>query len=492
MSRPRPTVHLFVGLHKTGSTAIRFMLDVHRDLLDRHGFHLPRAAWTQHVDGFWNGGHNNVAWEICAKRPIVPEYGTVADLVDEILRRPEQQHLVFTEALDRADASQIDRLRGAFAAFDVHVIVFVRNQLDWLRSMNAEEQKFFGAPAPDDWYRDHLANDPRVDYHAFCTAWADRFERTTVVPYEDIQSRAFDAFLACCGAPAALRQALAGRGLPLINASYGELPLALIRHASIVAKAAGVHPRYFNTVVSPAILTASQHARLPGGRLPNVPVDLAGDLFARMRTSNARLAQRFGLELDARYLDPSLPTGHPPAPAPSFSIEAVAELIAASCFEVGTRAGTRWQFLSDRGDVADEAAQIAARYHPWTGPEGPIASPLLDELLDDVVQSNAALYLERLGPAATAYRRSDGDLIELRRMDDAEWLALVRAIQVNARLNRASWNNLCEGRMIRRVQGHAQRFWVRSAPTANGELLIAEPLHPPHPSSRGTGFRWAA
>ena len=48
MSAPRrshkPVVHLFVGLHKTGSSAIRLMLDFHGSMLDRHGFHLPRAG----------------------------------------------------------------------------------------------------------------------------------------------------------------------------------------------------------------------------------------------------------------------------------------------------------------------------------------------------------------------------------------------------------------------------------------------------------------
>mgnify|MGYP003336816964 CR=1 FL=1 len=69
MSAPRrshkPVVHLFVGLHKTGSSAIRLMLDFHGSMLDRHGFPLPRAGWTRYINGFWNGGHNNVPWEIC-------------------------------------------------------------------------------------------------------------------------------------------------------------------------------------------------------------------------------------------------------------------------------------------------------------------------------------------------------------------------------------------------------------------------------------------
>src|SRR5262245_51089124 len=139
----RPVVHLFVGLHKTGSSAIRFMLDVHRELLDRHGFHLPRATWTQYVDGFWNGGHNNLAWEICARRPIVAEWGSVAALVAEIQDRPGLQHIVFTEDLDFAGPDDIERLREAFAAFDVRVVVFLRNQIEWLRSMGSEERKFF-------------------------------------------------------------------------------------------------------------------------------------------------------------------------------------------------------------------------------------------------------------------------------------------------------------------------------------------------------------
>src|SRR6187402_2339630 len=170
----RPVVHLFIGLHKTGSTAIRFMLDVHRDLLPQHGFYLPLATWTRYIKHSWNGGHNNVAWELFKQRPI-PAYGSIADLAREIQEHPAHQHILLTEDLDTAAEEHIETLRQSLSACDVRIIIFLRNQVDWIQSSSGEDQKWFGAPSFDTWCRSHVGPDNRLDLHALCARWKRAF-----------------------------------------------------------------------------------------------------------------------------------------------------------------------------------------------------------------------------------------------------------------------------------------------------------------------------
>lgn len=465
-----PVVHLFVGLHKTGSSAIRFMLDLHAGTLDRHGFHLPRASWTRYINRFWNGGHNNVPWEVCGHHPVLPEFGTMDDLLAEIQAAPDHQHIVFSEDLDYLNGAQVAALAARFAACDVRIVVFLRNQVDWLQSHYTEEHKWFTPSPSADWFLERIEHDRRLHLDALCIRWARPFgNRITIRCYEDIRERVFDAFLECCDAPPALRAELASRSLPLVNASPGPGTLALIRQASAYAAEQGVRPEYFNAAISSAVVTAA--AAFPRDRR-SIPMsaDARGRLQALMTRVNRELANAFGLTLgDTYWTVPEGPDSVKPV-APALSTAMLVEM----CLEFGIRAGTRLRALEPHGLAH---ASLADAYYPWVAETGGATAAVLDELLDSTFASDdAALYLERQGENAAAFRQADGQLTELRRLRAAEWKGLILAVQHRARLNRVSWNNLREGHLVVAHGAVSTPMWVRHVPTTDGELVMIEPV----------------
>lgn len=465
----RPVVHLFIGLHKTGTSAVRLMLDFHGAMLARHGFHLPRACWTRYINRFWNGGHNNVPWEICGHHPVLPQFGTLADLVSEIAARPRLQHIVFSEDLDYANGAQVQALAAALSAFDVRVIVFLRNQPDWLQSHYTEEHKWFGTGEDADWFLDRVRHDRRLHLDALCIRWARAFgNRLTIRCYEDIRTGVFGAFLDACGAPTGLRDAFAARAMPLVNASPDARTIALVQAASSYAREQGIGAAYFNRVMAPALVTAG--AAMPRTRARIAMSDAARtELLVLMQRVNQAVAGAFGLELGAEYW--ALPAEPESRPEPALSPQLLMEM----CIDLSTRAATRLRVAVD--DPGAEFEALADSYYPWDRVGDPASRAPLHALLADTLGPGpAALYLERRGNAGAAYRQHDGTLTALRSLGPAEWDDLVRVVRASARLNRVSWNNLCEGLLRFDGPRGAVPLWVRLVPAVDGEVVMIEPV----------------
>ena len=472
-SSRRPVVHLFVGLHKTGSSAVRFVLDTHRDVFSQHGFHIPAATWTRYIDGAWNGGHNNLTWEVCGSRPTVPQCGSVADLVREIAARPDRQHIVLSEDLDIAGAEHVSMLKDIFGAFDVRVIVFLRNQLDWVHAMYAEDNKWLGATTLSEWCRAHVGIDPRLNFHDVCRLWADAFGRITIRCHEQIRTRIADAFLECCDAPEALRAALAQRGVPIVNPTPDEVSLTLIRHASAFATATGITGAYFNAVVSPAIVAARQTLSLPRTRATIDP-ETADVLVPLMRRSNRALCDAFAVTLGPEYLSPVAPDVEPDSGISDRLLEDMAKVVVSAACDVTTRSRARLRRLAGTngpGDAFLDGADIVCS--PWQPPPHR-ASPLDDLCATLLDEENDGLYLERDGATRAAYSQVSGSMRKLRDFSEQAWLDALLTLQATAGLNTVSWNNIREGQFAVECDGVALHLSARHAPTATGEIVVIE------------------
>lgn len=478
----RPIVHLFVGLHKTGTTALRFMLDVHRDAFARHGYHVPRATWTAYINQFWNGGHNNIPWEIAGNHATLPEFGTVADLVREIEALPEHQHILLSEDLDVFQPAHIARLKEHFAAFDVRVILFVRNQVDWLQALFAEEQKWFTATTFHTWFMGRLGDD-RLDFHGVAAKWAAAFGRITIRCHEELRGQILEAFLQCCEAPDALRRMLGERGLPLVNITPGAFPLELIRHAAAFAAESGIEASFFNAMVSPAALTASKQIQR-FSRKPNIiTAPVAAVLFPMMQKSNGQLSARFGVALPASYLEPVLPPAAEPEPT-GISIEELGKILVTTVAGMSLRTAGTARMLRIRHrrtidpDTAASLAAVNARHYPWPRDKA-AESTLLDELiLAGLSDGGTALYVERAGEVRRAYRRVQGEMMPLRDFSDEEWTLLMLHVQLRAGLGPVLGQNLRQGYVELTRDGQPLYAWVRHAMTSNGELAVLEDLPP--------------
>lgn len=464
----RPVVHLFVGLHKTGSSAIRLMLDFHGSMLDRHGFHLPKAGWTRYINGFWNGGHNNVPWEICGHHPVLPQFGTLGDLVSEIASLPTHQHIVFSEDLDYANGAQVARLADALSAFDVRVIVFLRNQPAWLQSLYTEEHKWYTPASTADWFLDRVMHDRRLHLDALCIRWAKAFGyRVHVRCYEAIQHRVLDAFLECCDAPSSLRDELNARSLPSVNASPGVGTLALIRRLSMEAAARGVRPEYFNAVISPAVVTAGAANPDSKARVA-LSAEAREQLLALMTRVNGAVAQAFDLELGPEYF--GIPPDAEPPVTPEPSSSHLMDTVVAMSIRVGTQVRLAGQGVP--------GASLADSLYPWAVQGDVAAHTRLQALLAEVFTANddGAMYVERVGERGVAFEQRAGHLRPVAEFGTLEWGALMQALHESARLNRASWNNLREGEMRVDTRRGQTRAWVRYVPTATGDVAMIEPI----------------
>lgn len=480
-TQPRPIVHLFIGLHKTGSTALRFMLDVHRESFARFGFHVPKATWTQTINGFFNGGHNNIAWEVCANRPTVPEFGTVADLAREIASLPDRQHILLTEALDVAQPAHIARLQQAFAGFDVRVIVFLRNQVDWLQAIFAEEQKWYTATTFDQWFRSRLG-DERLDFRTLYGKWQAAFGHVTIRCYEDIRTRILDAFLEACEAPEGLRTMLAQRALPIVNVTPGAFPLELIRKAAAFAGSLGIDPAVFNTMMSPSSLASSMQINRFSKKPHVITEEVGAALFPLMRAANAGLAADTGIALGAKYLDPVVPPAEPSPESTDVSIDDLAKVVVTVAAGMSLRTvGAVRSIGIAHGDALDPAVRetvraIAQRYYPWsTVPLPP--STLLDDLVAGALDGGGtALYLERTGDARTAFRRVAGEMVVMRTLSPEEWQVLLLHMQIRAGLGPVLGRALRQGHIEMPGHPRAPWVWMRHAMTPDGELAILEPV----------------
>jgi hypothetical protein len=476
-SPSRPILHLFVGLHKTGSSAIRFMLDLHRDLFPAYGFHVPRATMTRYVGPNWNGGHNNLPWEICGNHPVIPNCGSLADLVDEIGRYPERQHIVFSEDLDQANAAQVRRLAEAFAAFDVRVIVFLRRQTEWIYAMAAEENKWFGATSRTEWCRAQAGRNAKLDQHGLCRLWSNAFGTLTIRRYEEVKSRIWEAFLDCCGAPESLKMAFAGQTVPPINSTLDEQALDLIQWASDYAATQGIRPDYFNSLIAPAVAAASTELLGKRKGKPALDSETASRLLASARASDQALAEDFGLApLSDEPASAAFATG-PVTPEQRQSLETMAKLIVAASCEISTRLGNRLRRLGlEKGFSTrlrlDEEIDVACS--PW--PSSPAApSPLLEEwVMKTLTSKGDGLYLERKQDNCKVFKRINGSLHELQGIGEEAWRSLLATIQAKAHLNPLSWNNIREGEMRFEQAVPTLILQVRHVLTPEGEIIILE------------------
>ena len=127
---------MHIGTHKTGTTSIQAMLAGHRPDLARHGWLYPTAGIP---GGLF--GHHNAAWELIHDHRFRPQHGTVADLLDEI-DKSELDVILSSEYFECAVHDHatfgifIEVLRGR--ALEVTIVVYLRNQVDYARSLYLE------------------------------------------------------------------------------------------------------------------------------------------------------------------------------------------------------------------------------------------------------------------------------------------------------------------------------------------------------------------
>lgn len=136
MTKPG-TLYLHIGTHKTGTTAIQGLLTTRSETFARGGVFVPRSGRVVEASG-----HHKIAWEISGDTRYRPEFGTLAELCDELQDSPHGTAIVSSEDFEYLYCDQA-ALRGLKAAFEgcgyrVEVLMFLREQAKMIGSLYQE------------------------------------------------------------------------------------------------------------------------------------------------------------------------------------------------------------------------------------------------------------------------------------------------------------------------------------------------------------------
>lgn len=119
--------YIHIGIHKTGTTSLQRMLTWNRPYLKSKGLFYPTKCT-------WRGGHHNLAWELMADARSDSKYGSISELKTEIEDNFQSICLLSSEDMSRFGIQQKKELYESFKKYNPQIIVYIRNQYDYIVS----------------------------------------------------------------------------------------------------------------------------------------------------------------------------------------------------------------------------------------------------------------------------------------------------------------------------------------------------------------------
>jgi hypothetical protein len=148
-------LYLHVGTHKTGTTSLQASLAAGAHILRQHGIHRLNVGVPP-----LNGAHHNLAWEITQDARFRSDTGTLLSMIDEIEtsgRDPAVPDVIMSsEEFECSISAQPAAFRRFIAevvnqGFEVVIIVYLRDQVDYVLSLYFELLKHGLSEALDDF-----------------------------------------------------------------------------------------------------------------------------------------------------------------------------------------------------------------------------------------------------------------------------------------------------------------------------------------------------
>lgn len=137
-------IYVHVGLPKTGSSAIQSSLMTSEDILAGMDIRYVQAG----TQDFHDNGHHILLMSLLGERgrqiyaAITPERIAQAwdDALREIQERPEKHFFISSElfSMEMYMPAELERLRDAFADYEVRIIMMLRDPGDFLNSVYAQ------------------------------------------------------------------------------------------------------------------------------------------------------------------------------------------------------------------------------------------------------------------------------------------------------------------------------------------------------------------
>jgi SAM-dependent methyltransferase len=161
-------------MHKTGSTALQWTLDVNRQLLKQNGVLYPNASPPPH-EGI---GHQGLVRGLEA-----PDQG--ASEWEPTLRELEQADqdvaVISSESFSSLRDEQVPLVRSFLEGYDVTVVVYLRRQDELLHGLYCTPVLFYGETREFQQWRRESYVDSLLDYRPLLARWAREFGREALI-----------------------------------------------------------------------------------------------------------------------------------------------------------------------------------------------------------------------------------------------------------------------------------------------------------------------
>lgn len=181
---------LHIGTHKTGTTSLQKFFAENQSMLEKRQHILYPVSGRPKTDYDNRYGHHLLAWYFLRKNGVVDNKDWKY-FKDECVFSDAETILLSSEDFGILEERDIVRLREYLRGFDVSVVIYLRNPIQYIRS--AYKQQVCGrSKLTLDFLEFTQKNIHRCDYTTLIDHWGNVFGkgRITVRAYDAVISRA--------------------------------------------------------------------------------------------------------------------------------------------------------------------------------------------------------------------------------------------------------------------------------------------------------------
>lgn len=164
-------IFLHIGTHKTGTTSIQKFLANAENHLREDGILYPQSG-RPNVEHEAKYGHHVLAWAI-RKKKGVNHLDDWKRVIDEIDTAKEQTVVLSSEDFETCTKEQIAHIGVLLESFEVHIVLFLRNPLDFLVSAYKQNIKSGKTAESFDEFVERRKH--RCNYTRLVERWAGKF-----------------------------------------------------------------------------------------------------------------------------------------------------------------------------------------------------------------------------------------------------------------------------------------------------------------------------
>lgn len=142
------TCFIHIGTHKTATTSIQKVLAKKRRLLIKSSVYLPKTGTLVFAPLRFviaKGGHHNIAWNLLGDPRFTNLLGSVEELIAELENSTYKVAVISSEDFetlaDRPDILKDFVLRLQQRGYNVKLILYLRNQIEYMESVYVEALK---------------------------------------------------------------------------------------------------------------------------------------------------------------------------------------------------------------------------------------------------------------------------------------------------------------------------------------------------------------